>query len=311
MEKEVMYTLKAPYRDALRIHGYHFGKGEKAACIIGALRGNEVQQLYVCSQLIKVLTELEKHGSISFGKEILVIPSVNHYSMNIGKRFWAVDNTDINRMFPGYDKGETTQRIAAGIFNQVSSYSFGIQFASFYMPGDFVPHVRMMETGYQNTSLANLFGLPYVVVRKPRPIDTTTLNYNWQLWETSAFSVYTNETDEIDENSARMAVSAVLRFLTRMGIIKYNSHSGYIANVIYEDELTTVHAGSAGIFRRKREPGEEVLRGDVLAEILDPYEGTLREAVTAPTDGIIFFAHRKPLITEKDVVCRIIRRLHQ
>lgn len=311
MEKEIVYTLKAPYRDELRIHGYHFGSGEKAACIVGAIRGNEVQQLYVCSQLVKVLTELEKHGAITSGKEIMVIPSVNHYSMNIGKRFWAVDNTDINRMFPGYDKGETTQRIAAGVFEKISQYSFGIQFASFYMPGDFVPHVRMMETGYQNTSLANLFGLPYVVVRKPRPIDTTTLNYNWQLWETSAFSVYTNETDEIDEKSAKMAVSAVLRFLTRMGIIKYNSHSGYIANVIYEDELTTVHTETAGIFRRRREPGEEVLRGDVLAEILDPYEGTVLDLVTAPTDGIIFFAHRKPLITQRDVVCRIIRRLHQ
>ena len=34
--------------------------------------------------------------------EILIIPSVNHSSMNISKRFWATDNTDINRMFPGY-----------------------------------------------------------------------------------------------------------------------------------------------------------------------------------------------------------------
>ena len=35
--------------------------------------------------------------------------------MNIGKRFWSADNTDINRMFPGYNLGETTQRIAAGV----------------------------------------------------------------------------------------------------------------------------------------------------------------------------------------------------
>ena len=50
---------------------------------------------------------------------------------------------------------------------------------------------RMMETGYQNISLANLFGLPYVVVRKPTPLDTKTLNYNWQNDMTAAFSVYT------------------------------------------------------------------------------------------------------------------------
>ena len=68
------------------------------------------------------------------------------------------------------------------------------------MPGDFIPHVRMMDTGRQNTSLAGLFGLPYVVVRKPRPIDTTTLNYNWQIWDTSTFSLYTTETDFMMRN---------------------------------------------------------------------------------------------------------------
>lgn len=56
--------------------------------------------------------------------------------MNIHKRFWPVDNTDVNRMFPGYDKGETTQRIAAGIFETVSGYDYGIQLASFYLRGN-------------------------------------------------------------------------------------------------------------------------------------------------------------------------------
>ena len=32
--------------------------------------------------------------------------------------------------------------------------------------------------------IARQFGLPYVVLRKVRPYDTTTLNYNWKIWET-------------------------------------------------------------------------------------------------------------------------------
>lgn len=105
MEKEVIYSLKSLYREEFKITGYRFGKGSKAACIVGAIRGNEIQQLYVCSQLIKELKKLEQRGAILKNNEILVIPSVNHYSMNIEKRFWAVDNTDINRMFPGSKKG--------------------------------------------------------------------------------------------------------------------------------------------------------------------------------------------------------------
>ena len=74
--------------------------------------------------------------------------------------------------------------------------------------------------------LGNLFGLPYVVMRTPKPIDTTTLNYNWQIWESNAFSAYTKETAHIDEDSAAQAVSAVLRYLSRLGVVKYTCYRG-------------------------------------------------------------------------------------
>ncbi|CAI3194245.1 M14 family metallopeptidase [Clostridium neonatale] len=311
MKKEVIYTLKSPYRDDMRITGYSFGKGEKTACIVGAIRGNEIQQLYTCSQLIKTLTKLEKKNSITKNCEILIIPCVNPHSINIGKRFWAMDNTDINRMFPGKKNGETTERIANGVFEKVQGYTYGIQFTSFYMPGDFIPHIRMMETGHHSPSLANLFGLQYVVVRKPRPYDTMTLNYNWQLWNTNAFSLYTNATDQIDEESAKHAVVAVLRFLTRMGVIKYNSHSGYIASVLQEEDLFSLKTSASGIYRRLRKPGDSVERGDVIGEIIHPYEGEVISQIISPTDGIIFFAHTSPMIMENVVAYKIIRRLHQ
>ena len=311
MIKDTVYSIKTPFRGELSIPSYHFGKGEKSACIVGPTRGNEVQQLYICSQIVKILDKLEKAGAIVNNNEIMVIPSVNHYSINVEKRFWAMDNTDINRMFPGDAEGETTRRIADGIFKAVKGYNYGIQFASFHTPGDFIPHVRMMETGYQNTSLANLFGLPYVVTRKPRPIDTATLNYNWQMNGTNAFSVYTSATDYIDAKSANQAVSSVLRFLTRMGIIKYNCHNGFIATTLEEESLMSIRADVSGIYKRFKEPGEEVAFGDLLAEVVDPIEGEVISQIIAPSEGIIFFAHRKPLVIENCTVYKLIRRLHE
>ena len=136
------------------------------------------------SQLVKTLRELENNGCISAGKQILVIPTINAYSVNISRRFFGVKEADINRSFPGNDYGEPADRLTNALLTEIKDYVYGIQFTSFYRPGEFVPHVRMMETGYQNTSLANLFGLPYVVVRNPVPLDTKTLNYNWQIWKT-------------------------------------------------------------------------------------------------------------------------------
>lgn len=311
MFQELIYTVKSPFRDDMHVLGYRFGKGDKAACIVGPTRGNEIQQLYICSQLIKELTRLEKTGAILNNNEILVIPTINQSSINIEKRFWAMDKLDINRMFPGDEAGETTQRIAAGVFKAVSGFNYGIQFASFHTPGEFIPHVRMMETGHQSNSLANLFGLPYVVTKKPHPFDTGTLNYCWQVNGTNAFSVYTPATSHIDEKSARQAVSSVLRFLTRMGIIKYNCHSGYIASIIEEDSLMGIKTDVSGIYRPLRKPGEEVKFGEILAEVVDPIEGEVISQIIAPSDGIIFFAHSKPLVIQNSVVYKIIRRLHE
>lgn len=47
--------------------------------------------------------------------------------MNQECRFWPSDGTDINRMFPGYDAGETTQKIADRLFNKINQCTFIIQ----------------------------------------------------------------------------------------------------------------------------------------------------------------------------------------
>ncbi len=265
----------------------------------------------MCGQLVNVLKQLESKGDIAHDREILIIPSINNYGTNLSKSFWCLDNTDVNRTFPGNAEGETTERIAAGVFSEISAYQYGVQFASFYIPGVFIPHVRMMKTNKENAALANLFGLPYVILRTPNFLDQGTLNYNWQLGNTSAFSVYTNATESIDEESAKQGVSAVLRFLSRMGIIKYKCHGGFMGAIVDEDDMLNIKSGAAGIYRSIKRSGDEVKQGELLAEIIHPYEGEVIDRVTAPADGIIFFTHTKPLVMENNVIFKMIKRLHK
>lgn len=306
MEQKTVFEIKALYRDDYRVTGYTFGSGEKSLCVMGSMRGNEFQQIYVCSQLIHKLQELEKKGRILDGHQILVIPCGNPYSVNIKKRFWSIDNTDINRMYPGYDLGETTQRIAAGIFETVKQYRYGIQFASFYMPGNFVPQVRMMKTGNENVELAKQFGLPYVVLHHPRPFDTATLNYNWQMWNTDAFSIYTSSTKDVDKVSARQAVAAILNFMSKQGIIRYKGYEGYISRVVESTEFVNVRTGCAGFFEGQVSVGEKVEPGQVLARIMDPYLGIQKQEITAPVEGTVAFAHNETMAYQNTAVFKLI-----
>lgn len=308
MNKKIIYEIKGMYRDDFRITGYEFGEGTKSVCIVGSSRGNEVQQVYCCSQLIKKLKQLEEEGRIREGHKILVIPSVNPYSMNIQKRFWPTDNTDINRMFPGYHLGETTQRIADGVFKEIMDYEYGIQFTSFYMPGEFMPHIRMMDEGYSSVETAKKFGLPYVVIRKVRPYDTTTLNYNWQVWNTQAFSLYTTTTSRIERNGAGQAVLSVLNFLSAQGIVKYSVPELTESKVVNDTDMISVRTAKSGIFEPLVKSGEGVAVGEPLANIVHPYEGEIMETLYAPIESRVFFMHNEPLTYANTAVIKLVRK---
>lgn len=306
MNKKIIYEIKGMYRDNFRITGYEFGEGEKSVCIVGNSRGNEVQQIYCCSQLVKKMKQLEEEGRIKKGHKILIIPSINPYSVNIQKRFWSTDNTDINRMFPGYDLGETTQRIADGVFREIQDYKYGIQFTSFYTPGDFIPHVRYMKEGFTTKEDAEKFGLKYIVEREVRPYDTATLNYNWQVWETKAFSLYTNTTSRISNTGAGQAVLSVMNFMANNGIIKYSAIGEKKNRTFADTELISVRTAKSGFYEPLVKAGDKVCAGTPLANIVNPYEGDILETLFAPIDGVVFFIHNEPLTYANTAVIKIL-----
>lgn len=308
MREEVLFTIDAPYRPALKVRAWQFGDPDgKSLAVVGALRGNEIQQMYIAGQFIRRLQAAEAAGQLAGGCGVLVIPCANQFSMNVGRRFWAADNTDINRMFPGYDQGETTQRIAAHLFAALQGYAYGVHLTSFYLAGDHLPHVRMMDTGYQRVEEAAGFGLPYVILRTPQTYDTTTLNYNWQIWNTQAFSLYLTSTDCIDEPAAKLAVEAMLRFLAVKGWLRQQYFPAAGApRILRENSLHNVLSAAGGLLLRRRGPGERVEQGELLGEILDPCTGQVQQQLRSDCSGRVFFCRHAQLINGHEVAFRLL-----
>lgn len=306
MKKDILFTMPSYFRDDMDILAYRFGKGEKTCAVLGALRGNEVQQLYVCARLIACLREMEKEGNILPGKSVMIIPTAVGSSMNVGTRLWAPETMDINRRFPGDENGSTTDRIAGALMERLRLYRYGIQLTSFYQPGSFVPHVRVMDTGRQNPELGCEFGLPYVYVRSPRSVDKSTLNYAWQLSGTQAYSLYAGKTDEIDEAAADQTLRAILRFLGSRGVIRSESAPGHASTIITNEDMLSVSSSTAGLLRRVKFAGAHVRRGEQLAFIMNPLDGSVRETLKTPVTGMLFFVQDGPFVTEQSPVFQIL-----
>ena len=306
MKKDIIMTMPSYFRDDMNIMGYRFGKGEKTCAVMGALRGSEIQQLYICARLVALLREVERDGGIQPGKSVLVVPTAIGLPMNVGDRLWSPENMDINRRFPGNSEGATTERIAAALFDKLKAYKYGVQLTSFYQQGSFVPHVRMMETGRQNPELGCEFGLPYVYVRTPRISDQTTLNYCWQQEGTQAYSLYAGKTQEIDEAAAEQTLRAIIRFLNGRGIIRSEQTPGQKSAVITNEDILSVSSNSAGLQRRVKHAGAHVRRGEQLAFIISPLDGAVKEVLKAPATGMLFFIQDGPFITEHSPVFQVL-----
>ena len=150
MKKDILLTVPSYFRDDMNVMGYRFGKGEKSCVVLGALRGDEIQQLYVCARLVAYLREVERDGGIMPGKSVMVVPTAIGFSMNTGDRLWAPESMDFNRRFPGDLQGQTSERITGALFERLKAYKYGVQLTSFYQPGSFIPHVRVMDTGLRS-----------------------------------------------------------------------------------------------------------------------------------------------------------------
>jgi len=166
----------------------------------------------------------------------------------------------------------------------------------------------MMDEGYSTVEAAKKFGLPYVVVRKVRPYDTATLNYNWQVWNTQAFSLYTTTTSRIDRNGAGQAVLSVLNFLSAQEIVKYSVPGLMESKMINDTDMVSVRTAKSGIFEPLVKAGEGVAVGEPLANIVHPYEGEIMETLYAPMDSKVFFMHNEPITYANTAVIKLVRK---
>lgn len=305
MKRIELINFKSPNRASLKVDGFLFGEDSKgpSIAIVGAMKGDNVNQLYVASNLVDYLRQKEEEGQI-LGK-VLVIPAVNTYALNMREKFWPLDKTDINMMFPGYAEGETTQRIAAKLFESLQGYDYGVILEGRHDQGMCIPYVKLLQSGYEDMETAKEFGMRFIHYRPNIPIETAMLQYNWQVWETKAYSIVFGKNGAIDPIASREVKSALIRFMAKQKILNTSYFEGYSSNIIRSENVVTLKASYAGIFDSSVLCGVVVEKGDVLGRITDSLDGRKLEKIIAPVSGVLTCQYSYPLIFQNSIAYRI------
>ncbi len=309
MIEETLFEIASLSRNPLKVKGYRFGKeGTTPSCVIvGPMSGTAIDQLWIASQLVRFLRQHELANAAFVKGEILIVPTVNPYSFNMGKNFWPLDNTDIDVMFPGYDKGETTQRIASYLFEKTNNYDYAISLEARKDHVECIPYVKVLQTGMEKIEDARAFGLDFIFLKELAPTDTVSLNYNWQVWNAKSFSLVSGKKGALRKVEANKVFDAVVRFLSQKGLIDFTTFAGSHGNVVTPNDVEAVKSTAAGLFDALTPVGEYVVHGQPLGRIFNALDGTLLQTIISPCDGIVSCRYDYSLIFQNAIAFRIIK----
>lgn len=308
MTKIEIIRLESLSREPMVIEGFLFkGKNLNAPkiAIVGAMQGDALLPLHSASSLVNFFSKKLKTSQIL--GDVLIIPSVNHFAFNVGERFWPLDKTNINMMFPGYDRGETTQRIASKLFEAIKGYDYGIILEPRSDQANCIPHVRLLQSGWEDLQGAKKFGFKLIHHKELESIDTVTLQYNWQLWETKAYSIICPTKSSIDKTQSDQIVQSMLRFMNHHKIINYAMFSEYESTILNKSNIKIIKSPQSGIFTSNKNSGEYVHKGDILGEVTDALTGEVTYKAKAPCNGMITCILSHSLIVENAIMYRIAK----
>ena len=97
---------------------YRFGKGRPVALVTGAIHGDEVIGSYAIRRVFPSLDRVSLKGSVTF------LPIANPLAFRCRERASPVDKADLNRVFPGDEKGSVSQRLAQAIWQEATQADY-------------------------------------------------------------------------------------------------------------------------------------------------------------------------------------------
>lgn len=262
--------------------------------ISGGLHGDEINGIVTAR---KLLEEMDKSWNLLKGT-LIFIPLMNIYGFLSTSRTFP-DGRDLNRSFPGSRKGSLASRIAFIINEQIiPQIDFGIDFHTGGRMLSNHPQIRVDFKDKIGFELANSFGTNFIV--NSRHIEKSFRKTAYK--SRKHILVYEGgESMRLDELAINEGVLGTKRMLQHLEMI---ANTIPMTQSIILKESNWVRAKGAGIFTSSVKLGESVIKGQIMAEISDPY-GLSKIEIKAPMNGHVIGINNLPVINVGDALVHI------
>jgi len=314
MNAPALLRMTAPLREDFDIPYHDLGHPERAPklALVAGIHGDELNGVFVLARLANFLTRVAAgaHPGQTLCERVIIIPCVNVLGLNTRSRRWPFDGTDINRMFPGYDAGETTQRIAHAVLELTRPAHYRVDIHSSNLDFEELPQVRLYEPNDVERATAHRFGLPAVIELRMNTVFTSTLGHAWRVCGGENFVLQAGRAGVVQAAHSERLFQALVAFLQRTEILRGAPLSDVDEDVHHfgPRQAVPLISTTAGFFVSRAEVGRWLQAGDVIGLVYDGFDGELRQEVRAPVPGLLSGVRRQPLLFEGDLIARIHSR---
>ncbi len=281
----------------LPVHVFHGKEDGPTLFVSAAVHGDEVIGVEIIQRLMKTEGLQDLRGTL------LCIPIVNAYGF-ISHTRYLPDRRDLNRCFPGKPQGALAEQLAHIFMTEIVSKSdFGIDLHTAALHRTNLPQIRSHFAHDKTLELAKIFGAPVMLESGLRPGSLREAAFQLGV-DVLVFEA--GEALRLDEFSVRSGTMGVLRVMNELKMLpEIEVPSSDILPVLSRSSKW-VRAGEGGLLRGTKAAGDSVVKGEVIATIVNPYEDIVTE-VTSVTDGLVIGRTNLAVVNRGDALFHVAR----
>lgn len=280
---------------ALALEVFHGAKHGPCVFVSGAIHGDEIIGTAVIQRLLERLSPRMLAGTIIFA------PAVNIYGFVAHSRYLP-DRRDLNRSFPGAERGSLAAQLAHCFLTQViDRCALGIDIHSAAVHRYNLPQIRIAAGSPYLSELAMAFGAPIIIESPLRPGSMRALAADR---DTPMLLLEAGEALRFDRFSIEIGVAGVLRVLAHIGMIDADDGLDEVEVPLRSNRSSWVRAPRGGVSRRVCRSGDVVRKGTLLARVGGLF-GEDPEDLVSPTDGVVIGHATLPIVNQGDALFHI------
>jgi predicted deacylase len=275
------------------VHVFRGREDGPVLLLMAGMHGDEVNGIEIVRRLLRRKMINPQRGTV------IAIPVLNIYGfLNFSRE--VPDGKDVNRSFPGNDRGSLASRVAHAFVKEILPWvDYGLDFHTGGASRNNYPQVRCILGHPHNDMLANAFGAPFIINAGYR---AKSLRKEASKSGKSIIVYECGESLRFDEAGIQIALDGALRVLQVLEMQKSQvvpAKPSVICN-----KTTWVRAKVAGLFRSMIAPGEYIQKGQIVGAIADPF-GEMAVRVKAPHAGYVIGLNQMPVVNQGDALLHV------